>query len=105
MTAVTFFTEQDKIAGFYIQGHSTENENDIEGKTVCAAVSSAAYMTVNTITEIIGANVDADVIDGEMKIRVKTKIGESQEILKGFRLHITELEKQHKQRIKVISEV
>ena len=105
MTAVTFFTEHEEIVGFYIAGHSTNDDKDVEGKTVCAAVSSAAYMTVNTVTEIIGAEVEADVEDGEMKIRLLNKIGESQEILKGFQLHIKELAKQHKQRIKVISEV
>ena len=105
MTAVTFFTDNGNITGFYIAGHSTDNENDVEGKLVCAAVSSAAYMTANTLTEIILADAQISVNDGEMKLRLKSKISESQQILNGFKLHITELMKQNKKRIKVISEV
>ena len=105
MTAVTFFTDRGNITGFYLFGHSTVNENDLEGKLVCSAVSSAAYMTVNTITEIIGANVDAEVNDGELRVKLLDKISESQEILNGFKLHIVELMKQYQNRIKVVSEV
>ena len=105
MTAVTFFTDNENIIGFHIVGHSTCSESDLEGKIVCSAISSAAYLTVNTISEIIGASVDADVTDGEMTIRLLDKISESQEILSGFKLHITELMKQYQNRIKVVSEV
>ena len=105
MTAVTFFTDNGSITGFYITGHSTVDEKDIEGKLVCSAVSSAVYLTVNTITEIVGAGADINVTDGEMKIKLLDKISESQEILKGFKLHITELMKQYQNRIKVVSEV
>ena len=105
MTAVTFFTDNGKITGFHIVGHSTNSEKDIEGKLVCSAVSSAAYLVANTITEIIGAKCIANVSDGELELKLVDKISESQEILSGFKLHITELMKQYQNSIKVVSEV
>lgn len=105
MTAVTFFTDNGRITGFHIIGHSTCNENDLEGKLVCSAVSSAAYLVANTITEIIGAKSIANVSDGEFELKLVDKISESQEILSGFELHISELVKQYQNRIKVVSEV
>ena len=105
MTAVTFFTDDGKMTGFHIVGHSTNSEKDIEGKLVCSAVSSAAYLVANTITEIIGANCVANVCDGELELKLVDKISESQEILRGLELHISELVKQYQNRIKVVSEV
>ena len=105
MTAVTFFTDNGRITGFHIIGHSTCNENDLEGKLVCSAVSSAAYLVANTITEIIGAKSIVNVSDGEFELKLVDKISESQEILSGFELHISELVKQYQNRIKVVSEV
>lgn len=104
MTAVTFFTASGKLTGFMLSGHATACESDIEGKLVCSAVSSAAYMTANTLTEIIGAHADITVDEGSMELHLSDKIGESQELLKGFRLHITELTKQYQSRI-IVSEV
>ncbi len=105
MTAVTFFTDSGNIIGFYLYGHSTESIEDLEGKLVCSAVSSVAYMTANTLTDIIGADAEIDVGEGELRLKLKNKISESQEILKGFKLHIEELVKQYTTRIKVVSEV
>ncbi|MBQ0110828.1 MAG: ribosomal-processing cysteine protease Prp, partial [Oscillospiraceae bacterium] len=50
MTTVRFLYTNKELTGFEISGHATKNENDINGKAVCAAVSSSAYMTANTIT-------------------------------------------------------
>ena len=88
---------------FTIEGHSGSAEagQDI----ICAAVSSAAYMAVNTITEILGQDVDAGVSAGYMKI---TLCGESQaatDILRGLQLHIEELSKDYPDFIKIITEV
>ena len=105
MTAVTFFTDNGNITGFHIVGHSTCNENDFEGKLVCSAVSSAVYLVANTITEIIGANCDVKEADGELQLKLVDKISDSQKILSGFKLHMTELMKQYQNRIKVVSEV
>ena len=86
-------------------GHCTADENDEEGRLVCASVSSAAYMTANTITEIIGDNADIEVNDGEMILNVKNPSDKTIAILEGFKLHIQQLEEQYKDCIKVYLEV
>ncbi len=88
---------------FEISGHSgsAQSGQDI----VCAAVSSSAYMAVNTITEILGQNVEADVKDGYMKVRLCGENKAAQDILKGLQLHITELSKDYPDFIKITTEV
>ena len=55
MTKVVFYGDP-KLTGFCIKGHSTNNVDDEIGRLVCAFISSAAYMTANTVTDIIKAN-------------------------------------------------
>ena len=105
MTKVVFFADNSRIYGFEISGHSTETEKDIEGKIVCSAVSSAAYMTANTVLDIIGDDVQSEVLDGYMKIIVKHPSEASQKVLEGFKLHISELSKQYQTRITTLTEV
>ena len=88
---------------FTIKGHSgsAESGHDI----VCAAVSSAAYMAVNTITGILGAKVKADVRDGYMKITLCGDSKAAKDILRGLELHVKELSKDYPDFIKIITEV
>ena len=101
MTKIAFLSDAAGICGFEVAGHSTENCDDLEGKLVCSAVSSAAYMAANTVTEIIGDKCDAEVSDGMMKIRVANPSKASRAVLEGFRLHISELSKQYSKRLKI----
>ena len=93
------------ITGYEISGHSTSSYDDFDGKIICSFISSAAYLTANTLSEIVKAEVIADVDDGYMKIHVKSKISESQITLKGFLLHARELANQYRNYVKVYSEV
>ena len=101
MTSVKFLADE-KLCGFEISGHSTVNCDDEVGKTVCAAVSSAAYMTANTITEIIGDKADAKVSDGKMYFAVKNPSDASIMVLEGLKLHLTELSMQYSNNIKIL---
>ncbi len=105
MTSVKFLLKDEGISGFEITGHSSRGANDAEGKIVCAAVSSAAYMAANTIIEVIGDRCDAVVDDAKMKILVHTPSEKSTAVLNGLKLHLTELSKQYSKRIKIITEV
>ena len=60
MTRCEFFTENDRITGFSISGHSgyAEAGSDI----VCAAISAAVAMAETTINDVCG---------GKAKVRVK----------------------------------
>ncbi|MEE0946709.1 MAG: ribosomal-processing cysteine protease Prp [Acutalibacteraceae bacterium] len=105
MTEVKFLADKSGIYGFYISGHSSVNCDDIEGKIVCSAVSSAAYMTANTITEIIGDKMEAQVDDALLFVKVISPSAKSSAVLEGFRLHIEQLSSQYNDRISIISEV
>ena len=62
MTRCEFFTEDDRITGFSVSGHSgyAEAGKDI----VCAAISTAVTMAEATINEVCGA---------KAKVRVKAE--------------------------------
>ena len=101
MTSVKFLADE-KLDGFEISGHSTVDCDDEVGKTVCAAVSSAAYMTANTITEIVGDKADAKVSDGKMYFAVSNPSEAAVMVLEGLRLHLTELSMQYSNNIKIL---
>ena len=66
MTRCEFFTENDRINGFSISGHSgyAESGSDI----VCAAVSAAVAMAEATINDVCGANAKVRVKDEQTRI-------------------------------------
>ncbi len=105
MIKVEFFGESP-VFGFCIKGHSgySEQGSDI----VCAAVSSAAYMVANTITDVL--KIEPLVLyenDGEMRLELdESSAQKCSDIMSGFVLHLNSLSKEYKKYIKVtISEV
>lgn len=96
MTTVKFIYQNKKPIGFEISGHATSSAKDTQGKIVCSAVSSSAYMAANTITEVINANCDVFADDGIMRLKLLQDSPESEKILQGLQLHLTELSKQYK---------
>ena len=102
MTSVKFLADKNGIRGFEISGHCSTDSDDETGKIVCAAVSSAAYMAVNTITEIIGAEGNADISDAFMHFTLKGISKEAVAVLEGLRFHIEELSGQYGNNIKII---
>lgn len=105
MNLISFKTEGDRILGFVLKGHCTADEDDEEGRLVCASVSSAAYMTANTITDVIEAPADITVGDSYMELDIRGKVDECQPVLKGFSLHLNGLAEQYKSHIQINSEV
>lgn len=105
MTTVKFLFKDKAVIGFEVSGHSTLDNDDDEGKTVCAAISSACYMAANTVTEIIGINASTKIGDGYMKFVLSTTSDISDAVLKGLKLHVSELAEQYANRVKVITEV
>lgn len=102
MTKVRFFADEKGLYGFEIKGHSSKNYDDELGKIVCAAVSSAAYMAANTVTEIIGDKAAADVSDGAMRFEVTTPCDKTRAVLEGLRLHLGELSAEYGSNIVII---
>ena len=105
MTRISFKTKAGALCGFCITGHSTENAEDVTGKIVCSAVSSAAYMAANTITEIVKDKCEILVSEAEMSLYLKNASQASVLILEGLRLHLTGLEEQYPKRLNIITEV
>ena len=100
MTSVKFLADKD-LYGFEISGHSSIDGDDEIGKIVCSAISSAAYMAANTITEIIGDKADIEIDDAVMRVKVKNPSRDTVVVLEGLKLHLTELSDQYSNNIKI----
>ncbi len=101
MIKAELFVKQKKIVGFHLTGHSGMDEY---GKDVlCAFVSSAAYMTANTITDVICAQAQASAADGDMYVRVSDGYADRcRDILYGFELHLLNTKEQYPKYLQVI---
>ena len=100
MIRVSFFKKGDMLTGFESKGHS--NAADYGSDVVCAFVSSACYMAANTVTEVMGLEADARAEEGYMRLSIKEDPTKAQDILNGMKLHLTELEKDYPENIRVI---
>ncbi len=82
-------------AGYTVTGHAG-GCSDSGVDLICAAVSSAAYMTVNTVTDVIFCEADCEDSEGYMRVDV-TGSGEkaalASAVIAGLRLHLQELQK------------
>ena len=107
MTEIQFIFTDELLTGFHMKGHSTASAEDEQGRLVCSAISSAAYLTANTVTEIIGADADVSVNEkkGEMRFEVKSNLEDAIPTLCGFKLHMEQLSGQFPEHITIISEV
>lgn len=100
MTRVKFLYSGDSVRSFEISGHSGVGEEGLD--IVCSAVSSAAYLTANTILEVLKINADAVVRDGYMRVTIPvSSLPETKPLTDGLVLHLTELESQYPQHIKI----
>ena len=90
MTVVRLFKN-----GFSVKGHCTVDASDEAGRLVCAAVSSAVYMAVNTITDVIGDKADITERDGRMDFFLSSVSKETELVLKGLSLHVQQLSEQY----------
>ena len=101
MIKVNFYhSKEGAPSGFMVKGHAGygTHGNDI----VCSAVSSAAYMTANTIIEILGINPSVKVQDGVMETILPEESAEKgKDILLGFELHIKELSEQYPKNVTI----
>ena len=89
------FLGKEPIFGFHITGHSDATPDGPE--VICAGVSSAAYMTANLITEVIGLAPELSAEDGDMYLKLQTEreAVRCEDILQGLRLHLSSLAEQY----------
>ena len=101
MIVVKFRSDGAVLTGFHIRGHAgwAEAGRDV----VCAAVSSAALMTANTLTEVCAVPCSVSAQEGEMSVLLSAQDAErTQDLLRGFSLHMRELSRQYPRQLKVI---
>ena len=103
MVRVKFFHSRGLLRGFEISGHAGFAPAGED--TVCAAVSSAAYLVANTLTDVMGvdAKTKVDEAEGYMLLELSEEEAlKGQQLLKGFELHVRGLTEAHGKHIKVI---
>ena len=66
MTRCEFFTEDDRIVGFSVSGHSGYAE--VGSDIVCAAISAVVTMAEATINDVCGAKAKVRVKDEDARI-------------------------------------
>lgn len=97
MTEVNFYiTDKGDLLGFHISGHSgyADEGEDI----VCAAISSAAYLIINTATDVMHIDADVSVYDADVVFRISSKYAVvCRDILQGLKLHMLSLEEQYQE--------
>ena len=66
MTRCEFFTEDDRITGFSVSGHSGYAESGAD--IVCAAISAVVTMAEATINDVCGAKAKVRVKDEQARV-------------------------------------
>ena len=88
------------IISFELSGHSGAGEEGTD--IVCSAISSAVYMAANTIIEIMKLSPETVVRDGYLKVQMNSEDArKSKVITDGLYLHLSELQNQYPNNLKL----
>lgn len=105
MTKVEFFTQEDRITGFSVSGHSgyAEEGSDI----VCAAISTAVQMAETTITDVLGVRAKLRVNEADARITLTLPAASDEEeavqaVLAGMMLTLCTLRDDYPDYIEVL---
>jgi len=105
MTKCEFFTEDDRITGFSVSGHSgyAEAGKDI----VCAAISAAVTMAEATINDVCGAKAKVRVKEDDARITLMLPASCDEEetvqaVLSGLMLTLISLREDYPDYIEVL---
>ena len=100
MTTAKFLFSDDVVVSFELSGHSDAGEEGTD--IVCSAISSAVYMAANTIIEIMKLSPKTVVRDGYLKIQMNSEDArKSKVITDGLYLHLSELQNQYPNNLKL----
>ena len=105
MTRCEFFTENERITGFSISGHSGYAEAGAD--IVCAAISAVVSMTEATINDICGAKAKVRVKDADARITLTLPASCDEEdsvqaVLAGMLLYLCNLRDEYPDYIEVL---
>ncbi len=105
MTRCEFFTENERITGFSVSGHSGYGEagSDI----VCAAVSAVVSMVEATINDVCGAKAKVRVKDADARVTLTLPASCDEEdtvqaVLAGMMLYLCNLREEYPDYIEVL---
>ena len=103
MIDIKFFKKQQAIVKFTMDGHAHFSEGD---DIVCAAASSAAWMTINGIENVAGITCGYEQGDGYIFFVLPDDLSKSEThdadiLLSSFLMYIKELESQYSDYIKL----
>ena len=107
MTTVTFLTEDARIIGFDVQGHSGWGESGED--IVCAAITSAVRLVEATVNDVMGlcAAVKVREADASISLRlpgglVNTAESTCQNLLTGLMVYLAQLHDEYPDNIEVM---
>ena len=105
MTKCEFFTEDDRITGFSVSGHSGYSEagSDI----VCAAITAVVTMAEATINDVCGAKAKVRVKEADARITLTLPASCDEEesvqaVLAGMMLYLCSLRDEYPDYIEVL---
>ena len=107
MTTVTFLTEDARINGFDVQGHSGWGESGED--IVCAAITSAVRLVEATVNDVMGlcAAVKVREADASISLRLpgglaNTAESTCQNLLTGLMVYLAQLHDEYPDNIEVM---
>ena len=107
MTTVTFLTEDARIIGFDVQGHSGWGESGED--IVCAAITSAVRLVEATVNDVMGlcAAVKVREADSSISLRLpgglaNTAESTCQNLLTGLMVYLAQLHDEYPDNIEVM---
>ena len=105
MTRCEFYTEEDRITGFSISGHSGYDENGQD--IVCAAITAVVTMAEATINDVCGAKAKVRVKEENASVRLTLPATCEEEdtvqaVLAGMLLFLIDLRDQYPDYIEVL---
>ena len=107
MTTVTFLTEDARIIGFDVQGHSGWGESGED--IVCAAITSAVRLVEATVNDVMGlcAAVKVREADASISLRLpgglaNTAESTCQNLLTGLMVYLAQLHDEYPENIEVM---
>lgn len=101
MIRARFYYRGGVPVGFHLLGHAGWG---VQGQDIlCAAVSSAAYLTVNTVTDFYHCPAKVEEADGMLTLSLDCRGGQQcAPLLEGFYAHLEQLSQQYPQRIRLM---
>ena len=109
MTTVTFLTEESRIVGFEVSGHS--GYADAGEDIVCAAVTSAIRLVEATVNDVMGLCASVKVREKDATISFRLPGGLSapaestcQNLLTGLMVYLAQLHDEYPENIEVMEE-